>query len=130
MNILLCGAVVMIVISLMIAWMVTFAKYFVMPGFSNLAGSADVLLKGHIDYVLMSLFCLAFYAVKIPLPDTLCWIIVVGGITNPGIFLIIAFKSDCWKYWMMRVYTATTFLLTTIGFLWVCSGYVSTASAT
>lgn len=130
MNILLCGAVVMIVISLLIAWMVTFAKYFVMPGFSNLAGSAGVLLKGHIDYVLMALFCLAFYATKIPLPNALCWIIVIGGITNPGIFLIIAFKSDCWKYWAMRVYTATTFLLTTIGFLWVCTEYVRAASAT
>lgn len=125
MNVLLGGAVAMFVLSICLAWLVTFSRIFPIKGVKGgLVKDVDVLLKGHIDYVLMSLFCMAFYAVAVPLPVTLQWVVVIGGFTNPGIFLFMAFMEDFWKYKSIHVYTAATFILTTVGFFWVGVLYV------
>ena len=68
---------------------------------------------------LMALFCLAFYATKIPLPITACWLVVIGGIANPCVFVVAAFDPDFWEKTIWKVYSAISFIITTIGFAWV-----------
>lgn len=68
-----------------------------------------VLIKAHIDYVLMSLFCLAIYAAAktaaVVIPTTACWLIAIGGFTNPSIFVIAAFKTNFWEALWVKIYT-------------------------
>ncbi len=119
MEILLKGAVGMFGAALILAWLGTFARWFVIKGLEGgLIKNYELLVKGHIDFILMSLFCLAFYAVKVPLPLAACWLIVIGGFTNPGVFVIAMLKPDAWKHLWMRIYTAISFLFTTAGFSW------------
>jgi hypothetical protein len=119
MEVLLIGAVGMIGAALALAWLATFARWFVIKGVDGgLIKNYETLTKGHVDFILMSLFCLAFYSTRIPLPVAACWLIVVGGFTNPGVFVIAMFKPDVWKHLWMRIYTGLSFLITTVGFSW------------
>jgi len=53
-----------------------------------------LLVFAALAIALMALFCLAFYATKIPLPITACWLVVIGGIANPCVFVVAAFDPD------------------------------------
>ncbi|CAG0951869.1 hypothetical protein MTYP_00237 [Methylophilaceae bacterium] len=123
MEILLLGAAAMIFAVLSMAWLGTFARWFVIKGVDGgLVKDYGVLIKAHIDFVLMSLYCLAIYAAAktagITIPTTACWLIVIGGFTNPSIFLIAAFKTDFWEALWVKIYTLLSFIVTTVGFIW------------
>jgi hypothetical protein len=120
MKILLVGGVGMLLAALILAWLATFARIFPV-GFvkKNVVKSYERLLKAHIDFLLMSLFCFAFYAVRVPLPEAACWLVVIGGFSNPGLFVIGMVRPDAWKFRWLRVLTAASFVVTTIGFAWV-----------
>ena len=67
------------------AWLGTFARWFVVPGVDGgLVKDYGVLIKAHIDFVLMSLYCLAIYAaakaVGAEIPVLACWLIAIGGL--------------------------------------------------
>lgn len=120
MEILLVGAVIMIFAVLASAWLMTLAKWFPVQGIDGVfLKDYKTLIRAHVDFVLMSLFCLAFYAIKIPLPIAACWCVVIGGMTNPGVFVIAAFDPDFWEKPQWKAYTALSFAITTIGFVWV-----------
>lgn len=126
MEILLKAAVGMIVAVLTMAWLGTFARWFVIKGVEGgLVKDYGVLVKAHIDFVLMSLYCLALYAAAkaagVELPVEASWLIAIGGFTNPGVFVIAAFKPDFWKAMWVKVYTLASFIVTTTGFLWAGS---------
>jgi hypothetical protein len=119
MDILLKGGVALFGAALAMAWLGTFARWFPIKGVDGgFVKNYEVLVKAHLDFLLMSLFCLVFYALKTPLPLAACWLIVIGGFTNPGVFVIVAFLPDAWSRLWMRAYTGVSFLVTTIGFLW------------
>ncbi|MDO8845877.1 hypothetical protein [Methylicorpusculum sp.] len=120
MEILLIGAVIMMFAVLASAWLMTFAKWFPIQGIDGVfLKDYKTLIRAHVDFVLMALFCLAFYAIKIPLPILACWCVVIGGMTNPGVFVIAAFDTHFWEKPVWKVYTALSFAITTIGFVWV-----------
>lgn len=120
MNILLIGAVIMIFAVLASAWLMTFARWFPIPGIDGgFLKDYKTMIRAHIDFALMALFCLGFYAVKIPLPVVACWLVVIGGITNPSIFVIAAFDPDFWNKTVWRLYSVVSFAATTIGFGWI-----------
>jgi len=123
MEILLKAAVGMIFAVLTMAWLGTFARWFVIKGVDGgLVKDYGVLVKAHIDFVLMSLYCLAIYAAAktagVELPVAACWLIAIGGFTNPGVFVIAAFKPDFWQAMWVKVYTLASFIITTVGFIW------------
>lgn len=125
MEILLIGAVIMIVTALASAWLMTFAKWFPIQGIDgDFLTDYKTLIRAHVDFVLMALFCLAFYAIKVPLSVTACWLVVIGGITNPCIFVVAAFDTQFWEKPFWRVYTALSFAVATVGFLWVGTNIV------
>ena len=77
------------------------------------------MIRAHIDFALMALFCLGFYATKVPLPVLACWLVVIGGITNPCVFIVAAFDPNFWEKPLWRVYSLVSFIVTTIGFVWI-----------
>jgi len=120
MEILLIGAVLMFFAVLISAWLMTFARWFPIQGIDGeFLTDYKALIRAHIDFALMALFCLAFYAVKVPLSVTACWLVVIGGISNPGVFVIAAFDPNFWEKTVWKVYTAISFVITTLGFGWV-----------
>lgn len=121
MEILLVGAVLMISGVLACAWLMTFARWFPIKGIDGgFLADYKTLIRAHIDFALMALFCLGFYAVKVPLPVIACWLVVIGGITNSCVFVIAAFDPDFWNKSTWKIYTALSFMITTIGFGWIC----------
>jgi hypothetical protein len=124
MEILLKGGIAMVSVALMLAWLGTFARWFVIKGVDGgVVKDYGLLVKAHIDYILMSLFCFAFYGVGksagIVLPQEACWLVVIGGMTNPSIFVIAMLKPDFWQFMLPKIYTAASFITTTVGFIWV-----------
>jgi hypothetical protein len=120
MEILLKGAVVMVIAALASAWIMTFARWFPVKGIDgNFLKDYKTLIRAHVDYILMALLCLALYGIKVPLSVTACWLVVIGGIANPSIFVIAAFNPNFWDKPVSRIYTAASFVVSTIGFLWV-----------
>lgn len=120
MDILLKGAVIMIVAALVCAWIMTFAKWFPIKGLDGgFLKDYKAMTRAHVDYILMALFCLAFYGINVPLSVTACWLVVIGGITNPSILVFASFNSTFWEKPIAKIYTAASFAISTAGFLWI-----------
>jgi hypothetical protein len=119
MNILLNGAVGMLFAALVLAWIATFAKLMVVPAIQARIKDYGALIRAHIDLLLMSLLCLALYAVRIPLPTVACWLVVIGGYTNPSLFLLRAFAPEAPSTWTHKTFRLASFTTTTVGFGWV-----------
>ena len=123
MEIMLKMGVILIFCSLACAWLGTFSRWFPIKGLEGgLIKDYGLLIKAHIDYILMAGLNLTIYAVAkvagIALPIEACWLIAIGGFTNPTVFTIAMLKPDFWQYQWAKIYTAATFALSTIGFVW------------
>ena len=128
MEILLKGGIAMVSAALVLAWLGTFARWFVIKGVDGgVVKDYGLLIKAHIDYILMALFCFAFYGAATAggyhLPAIACWLVVIGGMTNPSIFVIAMLKTDFWNNVLWKVYTALSFMITTCGFIWVSHAF-------
>ncbi|QFY45194.1 hypothetical protein F6R98_18645 [Candidatus Methylospira mobilis] len=115
--------VILIFCSLACAWLGTFSRWFPIKGLDGgLIKDYGLLIKAHIDYILMAGLNLVIYAVAkaagIALPVEACWLIAIGGFTNPTVFTIAMLKPDFWQYTWAKVYTAATFVVSTVGFGW------------
>lgn len=121
MEILLLGAVAMITMLISTAWLMTFAKWFPLPGVDEFVVDYKTMIRAHVDYALMALFSLGFYAAakgaEIELPLVACWAVAIGGFTNPTIFIIAAFDMEFWDKMIWKVFSAISFAFTTVGFV-------------
>lgn len=123
MSVLLLGAVACIAALILSAWLMTFARWFPIEGIDGkFLIDYKTMIRAHVDYALMALFNLAFYGAGVDLPVFACWCVAIGGFANPTVFTIAAFDTDFWQKEHWRIYTAASFLITTIGFSWI--GYV------
>lgn len=94
MQALLIGASLCITALILSAWLMTFARWFPIKGIDgDFLIDYKTMIRAHVDYALMALFNLAFYAVgtTIELPAFACWCVAIGGFANPTIFTIAAF---------------------------------------
>lgn len=119
MTILLKGAVGMLFAALVLAWIATFCRLIAVASIQALIKDYEALIRAHIDLLLMSLFCMALYAVRIPLPDMTCWLVVIGGFSNPSLFLLRALAPEAPNTWPRKAYRPASFITTTAGFCWV-----------
>ncbi|MDR2876284.1 MAG: hypothetical protein LBV44_10230 [Methylobacillus sp.] len=109
--------------SLICALLGTFARWFPIKGLDGgFIKDYGLLIKAHIDYVLMAMLNFLIYVVAkagdITFPVEACWLIAIGGFTNPTVFTIAMLKPDFWQFMWAKIYTAATFALSTIGFAW------------
>ena len=122
MHVLLSGAVGMLFSALVLAWIATLAKLIVVRPIQALIKDYGSLIRAHIDLLLMSLLCLTIYAVRIPVPTAACWMVVIGGFTNPSLFLLRALNPEAPIPWRRQAFRLFSFVTTTAGFGWVgCS---------
>jgi hypothetical protein len=93
---------------------------FITPGFS---GKKPIIEQPGVETFQRSFpqdpgkFCTPFCSIGIDLPVFACWCVAIGGFANPTVFTIAAFDPDFWKKKHWRLYTISSFLITTIGFL-------------
>ena len=122
MDILIKGAVCMLFAALVLAWVGTFARLVVIRPVQAMIKDYEALIRAHIDLLLMSLFCLALYAVRLPLGEAACWMIVIGGFSNPSLFLLRALDPEAPNTWPRKIFRLASFTTTSIGFGWAgCS---------
>ncbi|MCK9605444.1 MAG: hypothetical protein M0R33_03220 [Methylomonas sp.] len=120
MQILLIGAVACMAALILSAWLMTFARWFPIKGIDEtFLVDYKTMIRAHIDYALMALFNLGFYGIGIDLPVFACWCVAIGGFTNPTVFVVAAFDPDFWNKTKWKVYSAISFIITTIGFVGV-----------
>ena len=119
MSILLAGAASMLIAALVLAWVATFARLIELPVIAGRIKDYGALIRSHIDLLLMSLLCLALYAIRVPLPPVACWLVVIGGFTNPGLFLLRALHPVEQPGQMRKTLRLASFVITTIGHGWV-----------
>ncbi len=126
MEVLLLGAVACITALIVSAWLMTFARWFPIEGIDGkFLVDYKTMIRAHIDYALMALFNLAFYGLGIQLPVIACWCVAIGGFTNPTIFVIASFDTDFWSKTRWKVFSAISFVITTIGFMGIAFTLIS-----
>lgn len=122
MEILLMGAVACIAALVFSAWLMTFAKWYPIPGIDGTFDFAT-MIRAHVDYALMALFNLGFYGVAVggnfQLPVIACWCVAIGGFTNPTIFVVASLDENFWDKWIWKVLSGISFVVTTVGFVWI-----------
>jgi len=122
MEVLLIGAVACATALILSAWLMTFARWFPIKGIDgDFLVDYKTMIRAHVDYALMALFNLGFFgaakAAGVELHYFACVCVAIGGFTNPTIFTIAAFDTDFWSKTKWRVFSALSFVLTTIGFM-------------
>lgn len=119
MDALLIGAVACVTALIVSAWLMTFAKWFPIPGVDEFLIDYKTMIRAHVDYALMALFNLGFYGIGIELPAVACVCLAIGGFTNPTIFTIAAFDTNFWSKKKWKIFTALSFMVSTVGFMWI-----------
>jgi hypothetical protein len=132
MEILLVGAVATAAALILSAWLMTFARWFPIPGIDGkFLVDYNTMIRAHVDYALMSLFNLGFYGAAkgagIELATVACWCVAIGGFTNPTIFVVAAFDPNFWDKVFWKVFSAISFVITTVGFVWIGKDLVTYA---
>jgi len=92
--ILLRTASLTLLIALALAWCLAFTSYTDIPLFVETFKNKDSLLSAHLDYLMMTMLLLGFYASKITLPKYVLWAMAVGSFTNPSFFVLGALSGD------------------------------------
>ncbi len=112
---LLRTACVTLIIGLILAWCLVFTKLLKIPFMVSLFQHPENLLSSHLDFLMMTMLLLGFYASKINLPKYVQWPMAIGSITNPGLFLVAAIMgNDLGPFVMLLV--VLSFVLTTFGY--------------
>ena len=118
MGVLLIGAAACITALILSAWLMTFARWFPINGIDGeFLVDYKTMIRAHVDYALMALFNLGFYGIGLELPVFACWCVAIGGFANPTIFTIAAFDINFWDKTRWRVFSAVSFMITTVGFM-------------
>jgi hypothetical protein len=128
MSVLLLGAVACMMALIVSAWLMTFARWFPIEGIDGkFLVDYKTMIRAHVDYALMALFNLAFYGAGVELPVLACWCVAIGGFANPSVFVVAAFDPEFWNKMHWKIYSAISFIITTIGFSWVSITFLAHA---
>lgn len=118
MKILLAGAAGMLLTALALAWIATFCRLIPFEPVARLVKDYGSLIRAHIDLLMMALLCMALYAIRVPLPVEACWLVVIGGFTNPSLFLLRAIDPSPQIGPARKAFRVASFATTTVGFTW------------
>lgn len=88
--ILLRTASLSLLIALVLAWCLVFTIPMKIPYFLAIFKDTEALLSSHLDFLMMTMLLLGFYASKITLPKYVIWPMAIGSIGNPTLFLFTA----------------------------------------
>lgn len=111
--IILRTASITMLIALVLAWCLVLTLKMKIPFAVETFKDTDALLSSHLDFLMMTMLLLGFYASKIPLPKYVLWPMAIGSIGNPTLFLLGALHL---KFPMMFILAMTSSALTTFGY--------------
>jgi hypothetical protein len=112
--ILLRVACVSLLIALVLAWCLVGTHAMKLPAALELFKAPDKLLSAHLDFLMMTMLLLGFYAAKVPLAIYVRIPMAIGSITNPASFLIEAVGIENGP--IVGVFVMTSITLTTFGY--------------
>jgi len=113
--ILLRVACLTLLIALVLAWCLVFSIPMKIPFFLEIFKKTDKLLSAHLDFLMMTMLLLGFYAAKIRLPKYVLWPMAIGSIGNPSAFILNSVFPDSTSPFI-ALFIFTTITLTTIGY--------------
>lgn len=113
--ILLRTASICLLIALVLAWCLVFSVPIKLPIFLEIFKDTKSLLSSHLDFLMMTMLLLGFYASKITLPKYVLWPMAIGSIGNPSLFLIGAIAPGHQTPFLM-LFTFVSISLTTFGY--------------
>ncbi|MBV6493476.1 MAG: hypothetical protein LDLANPLL_01499 [Turneriella sp.] len=119
MEILLKSGAVLLLVSLLLAWLLVVVKY--LGFFPKVIKNQKHLLSAHIDYILMAILNWVVYHIVGPQGNEhMAHLIIVGSFLNPFLFLVMAVKPDIKKSTLspFGVFSAISFTITTVGYSW------------
>ena len=118
-TILLQAGVSVLLLTLVLAWTLAFARIFPIELIADSVKDYDRLVQGHIDYLLMGALLLGFYGARVPLPVTVRSAMAIGAFTNPAGFIYFAFWPEGLNL-AIQVATICSFIITSYGFGMAC----------
>lgn len=107
-----------LILSLALAWLGVLALYVRPPALTQIFPRPVYIIKAHIDYLLMSLFLFVFFLLHVPLPGWIVGCAIVGSLTNPLLFLVLAMyqQPDMRATSPIGAASVLSFIITTLGF--------------
>jgi hypothetical protein len=120
MEILLKSGAVMLIVSLILAWLLVAVKFLGL--FTNIFTNQKYLLSAHLDYIFMAILNWLVYQIvgSTHGNDMMAYLIVAGSVLNPLLFLIMSVKPDIKKspFSPFGMFSSFSFTLTTAGYGW------------
>jgi hypothetical protein len=113
--ILLRVACISLLIALVLAWCLVATHAVKLPVALEFFKDPDKLLSAHLDFLMMTMLLLGFYAAKVPLPVFVRWPMAIGSIGNPSAFLIESIFPGS-ESPVIGLFIITTITLTTFGY--------------
>lgn len=108
---------VLIMISIATAWLIVARRYLSLGVATRYIRDDEKLVKAHVDYLMMGLVLLIFYAVGMHVPSYLVVLACLGALTDPSLFVFLALKPDVNKKLgsPFSVISTISFLAATVG---------------
>lgn len=120
MEILLKSGAILLILSLVLAWLLVAVKYLGL--FATVFVNVRYLLSAHIDYILMAILNWLVYVVVSHAggSDLMAYLIIAGSAVNPLLFIVMAIKPDIRKspFSPFGMFSSASFIVTTAGYGW------------
>ncbi|HON58416.1 MAG TPA: hypothetical protein PLT45_02650 [Smithella sp.] len=116
-NLFAATGAVLIMISIATAWLIVARRYLSLGVATRYIRDDEKLVKAHVDYLMMGLVLLIFYAVGMHFPSCLVVLACLGALTDPSLFVFLALKPDVNKKLgsPFSVISTISFLAATVG---------------
>ncbi len=117
MQIFIVTGALLLSFSLLLAWLLSMLKGMPNTPLLRFIRSEKALLQAHIDYILMAILLFIFALSGRDFPPVVAYATIVGSITNPLLFLVMAVKPDVAKTPLspFGICSVLSFIATTTG---------------
>lgn len=117
MQIFIVTGALLLCFSLLLAWLLSMLKGMPNTPLLRFVRSEKALLQAHIDYILMAILLFIFALSGRDFPPLVAYATIVGSITNPLLFLVMAVKPDVAKTPLspFGICSVLSFIATTTG---------------
>lgn len=121
-SILLLFGCIFLIISLILAWIVTLTKHIKVAIFTKIFVSDSHLLKSHLDFLLMGILLIMFSMLKVEIYSFIIISVITGSFMNPISFLVLSIKPHINKSptSIFGIYSSVSYILTTVGYVGIC----------
>lgn len=115
---------ILILVSLLFSWVLVLYRYILKVDEKKV--NTGYILKGHIDFFLMGILLIVFSFFDGKINPCLIFLTCIGAITNPMMFIVMAFKPDVKKSPKSIFGLATTisYIISTIGVGGLCISFL------